>query len=428
MKRILAIDGGGIRGLIPAMFCQAIEKAAGQPICKLFDLVAGTSTGGILALGYAMPPAGISSDKLVTLYRQHGGTIFSGGTWVSWFKRKYGSGPLEHLLRQYFREVKVSEAIIEVLVTAYDIQMRCPFIVKRWQAKESPAEDWQMWQAARATAAAPTYFEPAPVDQHLLIDGGVVANNPAAAAFAEARYLWGNEDVLIVSVGTGSLAKPINPVKAREWGDIGWAKNVIDCMFDGSSKLTDSIMDQIIPRGSYRRFQINLTESASSLDNASETNLVELSSLGTRLVEERKGDIQELASILASTPGELTATIDSPALNKVVAPGWCPVYGSITGYTGQPVYLMTGKEGRYWSLNPLQMVGVNRWEGRVNLGKSSPTGTISVIVPDERLVDYIKFYKLHADAIGHGGISLTTPPTKIAEVSVVVDLSRPEIK
>src|SRR5262245_1928254 len=121
MKRILAIDGGGIRGLIPALFCQKIEEMAGKPIWQLFELIAGTSTGGILALGYTKPPEGIPSARLIELYESKGSMIFSHPRWRTYLAPKYRAEPLEKLLREYFGDVMVSEAITEVLVTAYDI-------------------------------------------------------------------------------------------------------------------------------------------------------------------------------------------------------------------------------------------------------------------------------------------------------------------
>jgi hypothetical protein len=125
VTRILSIDGGGIRGIIPAIFCQAMENWSGKSIHELFDFVAGTSTGGILALGFASPPHGISASQLVNLYESHGNEIFGSGrgmlkTLVA--GPKYDGKGLERALDGCLPRVNLSQAILEVFITAYDLE------------------------------------------------------------------------------------------------------------------------------------------------------------------------------------------------------------------------------------------------------------------------------------------------------------------
>ncbi len=165
MRRILAIDGGGIRGLVPAVVCQKIEAWARTPIHGLFDLIAGSSTGGILALGLASPPNGKTAESIVHLFKDEGPEIFSRPRRFKHYLYgpKYSSEKLEHVLLSHFGALKLSEAIVDVLVTAYDIQQRRPIYFTWAQANRSVGDDYLMREVAVATSAAPTYFTPARV-------------------------------------------------------------------------------------------------------------------------------------------------------------------------------------------------------------------------------------------------------------------------
>jgi len=218
--RVLSIDGGGIRGLVPALVLEELErrlKAKGKtkPLHAYFDLVAGTSTGGILAAGLTAPhpqdmgrPAATPAE-LVALYRDQGGDIFDrsffrsvrkafanifSGNLSGIVEEKYSHGPLEEKLRRTLGSRRISDALTSVLITAYDIGERTTVVMKKRPLRpgESPHDDFLFWQVARATSAAPTYFEPARVPNlttgksMTLVDGGVYANNPSVCAFVEA--------------------------------------------------------------------------------------------------------------------------------------------------------------------------------------------------------------------------------------------------
>src|SRR5215211_3541103 len=130
MMKLLAIDGGGIRGIIPAMVLSEIEKRTGKPISGLFDLIAGTSTGGILALGLAKPgddgKPQYTAEKLINLYETEGGRIFSRPIWHrlhavgNLAEEKYPSKGIEEVSREYLGNARRAEALTEVLVTAYE--------------------------------------------------------------------------------------------------------------------------------------------------------------------------------------------------------------------------------------------------------------------------------------------------------------------
>jgi patatin-like phospholipase/acyl hydrolase len=425
MKRILSIDGGGIRGIIPAMLCQEIENTSKRRIYQLFDLIAGTSTGGILALGYCYPKEGFPSASLVEFYLKKGPKIFSSPTW-SWFTYvvpKYDTKELDLVLREEFKNVRISEAVTDVMLTSYDMHLRRPKTFKSWKAKEDAKSDFLMREAARATASAPTYFPPSSIGEASLVDGGVVANNPAGVAYAEARRRWPNEDLILVSLGTGALTRSIRHESSSKWGSAQWARPVIDCMFDANAKAVDYMMRQTVA-GSYWRFQVELTEQAGELDNASAENMDELRRLATKMIDVEKDRIQQLVSSLMEDKEVLSGQICTPADGSMVDALECSVTGNVRGFSNQRLYLFTGGNGRFWPFGPIKIESNGQWRGKVNVGDRSESATISLVdVRDTWLEDYIRFYREHNTDVRNCGINLTELPTVLDRCSVRVNLS-----
>jgi patatin-like phospholipase/acyl hydrolase len=303
--RVLSIDGGGIRGIVPATVLVDLERRAGRPTCRLFDLIAGTSTGGILALALTAPdptdPASPrwSAAEVLDLYRQEGPSIFSRSlarkvTSVDGLiDEKYANDHLREVLKRYLDDATVGQALTRALVTTYDLQARRPRFFKSW--REDAAVPMAL--AAEATSAAPTYFEPVLVEGEPLIDGGVFAANPAMCAYAEARRLEPAREPLVVSLGTGGQTDPIPYAKAKGWGALEWARPIIDVVLDGSSDAVDYQLDHILgPR--HVRLQAVLTDAADALDDASEENIEALVRTGERLVASNAARLDELARVL----------------------------------------------------------------------------------------------------------------------------------
>ena len=194
--RILAIDGGGIRGIIPALILAEIEERTGRQAFELFDFIAGTSTGAILALGAATPGAdGRGKWKArdgVDLYANRGREIFAKGRFsVGLFHEKYHHESFEKVLDDTFGDAMLSDAIVRCMATAYSLQLRQVHHFDSEEAKRDPDWDFPMKTVFRAATAAPTFFEPARFysaddAEHLLLDGALYANNPAMIAFVEA--------------------------------------------------------------------------------------------------------------------------------------------------------------------------------------------------------------------------------------------------
>ena len=326
---VLAIDGGGIRGMIPAAFLNRLEQQTGHSVSELFDYVAGTSTGGILALGLGLMRPNqqkpYSAADLMSLYTAEGRHIFSRsffhtiGALGSLNGPKYPEDGVDDVLKKYFAGMRLRDARTNVLVTAYAIELRCPFFFRSWQA-QAPAtattHDFEAWQVARSTSAAPTFFPPhqalaADGRTYALIDGGMYANNPALCAWVEARDRHPDDDILVVSLGTGNESKVVKYSDAKNWGLAGWAPHLIDIIFDGVSDTVDVELDQMLNTGGrhdHFRFQAELQGAQQDMDNTDGGNLSSLQQLGEKLANE--SDFVEVCTRLGQ------AVAERAALNK----------------------------------------------------------------------------------------------------------------
>ncbi len=321
IARILAIDGGGIRGIIPALVMAEIEKRTGRRISALFDLIAGTSTGGVLALGITKPgPDGkpqYRAEDGVGFYVEEGPKIFSRSVWHrlrsagSMLDERYPAQAVEDALDRYFGEARLKEALTDVLITSYEIERRIPWFFRSRRARLRPDYDFPMKQVVRATSAAPTYFEPCRIEAdgaaeyYALIDGGVFANNPAMCAYVDALSQDDTPptEVLVVSLGTGQLTRPYYYDQARNWGLLGWAQPVVNILMHGVNETVHYQMQQVLSaapggRQRYYRFQVRLDEGSDDMDDAGRTNLRVLKLLAEELIHQRSGDLDALCADL----------------------------------------------------------------------------------------------------------------------------------
>ena len=305
MKRILSIDGGGIRGIIPAVVLAHLEHQTRKPISELFDLVVGTSTGGILAC--ALTRAGAlrrplyTAHDLVDLYRERGHDVFNGSVWQristlgGVLDEMYDHEGLEGVLHHYLGDSLLCDALAPTMVTAYDIERRQTIFFKSWRDR---FEHISCVQACRATSAAPTYFEPALVDldnaERALIDGGVFINSPAVSAYAEALKLFPGEEFQMLSLGTGELTRKIPIEDSRTWGKAGWLMPLLSCMFDGMADAADHQM-RLFLGDNYQRLQLTLVGASDDMDDASAENIAALEGLAQQLLEERAAAVAKVS-------------------------------------------------------------------------------------------------------------------------------------
>jgi uncharacterized protein len=320
--KILSIDGGGIRGIIPAYILSKMEEQTKKPLCEIFDLIAGTSVGGILALGLTTPNdqgyCKYTAKEILNLFETERTKVFNRSilrrilTLNSLIEERYSAHGLEQILDKHFNNAYLSQSLTNVLVTAYELETRMAYFFKSHKSKNNAGSDFLAKDAARATSAAPTYFEPAKVynksqsRSFAFIDGGVFANNPAMCALAEAKKIFPDaQKFLVVSLGTGTYTEPILYQNAKNWGLVHWARPLLSVVFDGVSDTVDyqlkRILNDVNQSESYFRFQVQLDKNKNtSIDNISDENIAYLKSLAEELMNKEKAKFLHLCSLLCS--------------------------------------------------------------------------------------------------------------------------------
>ncbi len=328
--RILSLDGGGIRGVMPARILQKVEQQLGSPLKDHFDLIAGTSTGSILAVGIAL---GKSPEELLNLYLEKGLQIFP---YQSLFSPKrlplifqYGlSAPkfsdegLIKALKDQFGEKKLTDITpepeklidsLKVLIPSYDTIGRNPVVFKSWFHERWYAKV-PLWEICLSSASAPTYFPAHRIEQdgqvYSLIDGGVCANNPVSCAVAEGiRLLRDSSDrplgdlidqIKVISIGTGDPASAIPWEKVRGWGLVQWGLRIADVFMDAPPDIHRYVAEQIMGvtnqdnESKYIRLQLPLQDPLLAMDDARETNLQALLKKTDTYIKEVEGNLEKI--------------------------------------------------------------------------------------------------------------------------------------
>lgn len=329
MKKILSIDGGGIRGIIPGQILVALEKKLqiktknpDARIAHFFDFFAGSSTGGILTCLLLCPKdknpsmPKFTAKQAVDLYIDNGTKIFDTSFWQNitngLLDEKYPSKPIEKILLKYFGNAKLSNLLKPCIITAYDIMERkTHFFAQHDYNRKGDGGDFYIRDVCRATSAAPTYFEAALIKSisgvsYPLIDGGIFANDPALCAYSEVRNAKGlptAKDMFILSLGTGGENKSYNYAEAKDWGALGWIKPVLDIMMSASAETTHyHLLKMFAAQGNqrnYMRIQPNsLGNAKPDMDNASPKNLMALKEVGIKTAENCNNDLDIIVDIL----------------------------------------------------------------------------------------------------------------------------------
>lgn len=315
---ILSIDGGGIRGIIPAIVLAEIERITKQPIAESFDLIAGTSTGGLIALILNVKNQNgkprFTAQEVADLYEKRGHEIFNLNfmrklqTGNGLFEEAYSNAGLKNILKEYLGENTLKDTFTNVIIPAYETERRKPWFFKSVNAKNQKMKDrnYRLFDVAMATTAAPTYFEAHKVpylkDDYLsLVDGGVFANNPSLCAYIDAKKKEKKEDheINLVSLGTGQATRRLMHDEIIGWGLIKWARPVIDCSFDGISDTVHYHLSNILKSNQYFRLQKELTSASDDMDNVTEENIRQLKLEAHDILERNHNDIKTIAKIIS---------------------------------------------------------------------------------------------------------------------------------
>jgi len=337
--RVLAIDGGGIRGIIPAAVLADLERSlAPKATADVFDLIVGTSTGGILALGLTVPEDGRprhSAARLLELYETEAQTIFPGGGPADLGERLFGTRDpwklalrdpvdllmrkskrekaaggakyfvtgLEDVLFRYLGDVPLASALADVVVTSYDMAYGDPVLFSS-RPRAGFVTDVQMTVAARATSAGPTFFKPQALTdgdrKRVLVDGGVYVNNPSVlgylvggqAATAEGRPL------LLVSLGTGTRPPraPLTPVQMDD--SFSTAQALMSAVASGGGAMGDALLSGLADGDAFRYWRVQTTVGTCSfaMDDSSPENVACLGARARQLVTEEAAQLEDIAS------------------------------------------------------------------------------------------------------------------------------------
>jgi len=265
---ILSLDGGGIRGVFTAQILVRLQNE--YP--KLLDnvkLIAGTSTGGIIAIGLAM---GLTPEQLVQLYAENGKAIFRKTIWDEIWDvggiagADYSSKPLKRILTKYFEGTRLYQLNKHVVIPSFELYKKNRAnhswdgkFFHNYEGDDSDGEELAV-DVAMATSAAPTYFP----SYNGYIDGGVVANNPSMCALTQAIKSVGTKlkDIRILSLGTGTQQNCIKQASKKNlnWGLYDWAKPISSMMIDANMNIAHTHCENLLKANQYRRFSIMLGE------------------------------------------------------------------------------------------------------------------------------------------------------------------------
>lgn len=309
--RILSIDGGGLRGLVPLLILKEIEKITGKKIYELFDLIVGTSTGGIVACGLTASKDGktplLSIDKLIELYTTKGSVIFPYKENIftkinSVFNPKFCPDGLDKSLKEYFQDLRLSNTLKPIIVTSYDIRNNEVIMFKSRKSNE-PGYNSLIKDVCRATSAAPTYLPSYEMSfgnkQRTCIDGGVFINNPSLAGVSDViRNGYGFDDldvddISLLSLGTGIYTENLGVKDTKSWGLKDWVKPITDVMSQATSKAVDYECTELLDN--YLRVQVTIDDKDRS--DMSDSRIETVNYLISRVNTQVLGNINRINEI-----------------------------------------------------------------------------------------------------------------------------------
>jgi patatin-like phospholipase/acyl hydrolase len=290
--RILSLDGGGLLGAFSAAVLASLEKQTGKKVVDHFDLITGTSTGGLIAIGLAM---GASAQKLLDFYREDGAKIFPAtgrvGGWVrtigNIFTPQFKPGPLKEAVGKVVSDKPLREARTRLAIPSYQAVPGRVYIFKtphNAQGRGIQDADIPAIDVALATSAAPTYFpaqrvEPGGVLKGVFVDGGVWANCPAMVGIVEACAFCGQrlEDLDMLSISTTNYPFAIGH-QAESWGYWGWARRIIETFMFGQIQGAVAQAECLLGKDRFLRIDFDTVPHAYKIDDP--RGVEELVSLG----------------------------------------------------------------------------------------------------------------------------------------------------
>ena len=297
--RILSLDGGGLRGIIPVLILKEIERRTGKRITDTFDMVAGTSTGALIACGITVSDDGknpkYNLEAIEKIYTERGKDIFPKKNWfsgvvsgISSLKNpKFMPDGLQKVLEELLGEKRIADCMKPIFVTTFDLYNNEALLFKSRQALREANRNARLIDICRATSAAPTYL-PAynfmyNEKKRVCVDGGIYMNNPAVGALVEVTKYHKEtpynfqelslNDISVLSIGTGHYSSEIARKKVEGFGLLDWATNITDVMMQAVNQTTTYQTEEFVSDGNFLRINLDIDDPKYSdmADSADET-------------------------------------------------------------------------------------------------------------------------------------------------------------
>ena len=326
--RILSIDGGGIKGIVPAVVLLHLEKLlqdlSNNPTSRIhdyFDLFSGASTGAIIIAGLLSPDnhnrPKYSSEEILNLYLNNGQIIFNSSLFqeiksVSGIVNvKYDPEGLESVFEKYFGKSELKDLLKPSLIPVYDLSRGKNYFFRQQKALTSPRHNYYVKDLLRGATSALTFFPPSQIstvndqEHRCFIDGGVFANNPALSAYAEFRYHNSKlhaKDTMMLSLGTGRKTTNLDCKVTANWGAAEWLYQGSYLTSNAVSSASDYQLNAVYGNQSnYLRLDSTFDDNQnSSMDNTDKDYLDYLISLGESIVRDKRSEINTFAEELIS--------------------------------------------------------------------------------------------------------------------------------
>lgn len=295
VRKILSIDGGGIKGVFPASFLATIEDSITGNLSDYFDLIVGTSTGGIIALGLGL---GFSAKDILSFYEKYGPGIFKGNRFFRLIRQlgfaKYENKALKQALEQTFGGRKLGESKNRLVIPSLNLETGEVYVYKtahHRRLEHDYKED--AVNVALATSAAPTYFPTHTTSSGIpLIDGGLWANNPIGMAVVEAVGVleWPRNELKVLSIGCTSESLNIKAARKRSLGRLYWGLNIADVFMVSQSSASFGTAQLLAGHTNVIRIDPKVANKKYGLDTVAE--ITSLKSLGYSEARKAKDGIK----------------------------------------------------------------------------------------------------------------------------------------
>lgn len=326
--RVLSLDGGGIKSIITLKILDYVETKTGKRTTELFDLISGTSSGGLVSLYFSIPDENnpskskYSAAEIIKLVEEDSQTIFKprpltrvvGQSTVQLFKPAYPLKNIDSAMKSRFKDLKLSDAPGNTLIISFDTQVTKPFCFKTYDKKVNSAF---MREAGMATSISPFYFDPILYKdnenrEHTLIDGGLAAKNPAMYAYTEAKLLYPNSKIMLVSLGAGYQQKErYSYNRMKGWGFVRFILPTIVFMLDGTANANAEYIEKLTSYDkddSYIRLQPVYNKRYDKFNNrpddASQKNMENLNRIADQYIQDHRKELDELVKMIQESQKE----------------------------------------------------------------------------------------------------------------------------